>query len=290
MNNAKNLFNFKTIMAISLSLLLLVLPVVTSNGVAFASEPEEIVYYDDVIYHGTGAHVNDSYQINYDELVYDVAGYPSAPSLGIHDTSLDNACATLGGANIVAFYDRFYPDLIPGYTPGAIAPWGAYMYYIDQGLQPTIDLVATLHTLMNSADGTTETEFKNGLQSFCASKGRSVSYTSFYNSSVNVNLSVLDTAFSQNKVGIIMCSTYNFVSSITMPDNANYVYVAKLNSQVGHMMMVYGYRIHNYYVGGELIRTDTFLTVSSGYSGGDRGYILLNDDLTIEKAYIVSIT
>lgn len=292
MKNAKSLLNFKKVIVILLILSLLLSPLMLVNTSAFANETveAETVYYDDdEVYNGTGTHVDDSYQVSYDELVYDVQGYPSAPSLGIHDSSLQNACATVAGANIVTFYDRFYSELVPDYTPGVMTPMGFYMYYPDRGLTPTVNLVSTLHSLMNSSDGTTENEFKSGLESYASSKGRSVSYTSFYNSSTNVNLSVLDTAFSQNKVGIIMCSTYNFVLGISNPDGMNVVNVVKQNSQVGHMMMVYGYEIYNYYVGGALVRTDTFLSVSSGYADGSQGYILLNDDLTIDKAYVVTI-
>ncbi len=289
MKNAKRLsLTQKLVVAILALVLLFVIPFASTKTTAFADET--VVYYDEIDYYGTGTHVNDSYQISYDELDRTVKGYYNGPSLGLHDNNLTNACATLAGANIVAFYDRFYTDLIPNYTPGAITPYGFWMYYPDQGLTPTVELVGTLHTLMNSADGTTEAEFKSGLQSFASSKGRSVSYSSFYSSSVNVNLSALETAFNQNKVGLLMCSTYNFVGSISNNAQSKLVHVAKHNSSVGHMMMVYGYEIFKYYVGGSLIRTDTFLSVSSGYADGAKGYILLNDDLTIEQAYIVTIS
>ena len=203
---------------------------------------------------------------------------------------MQNACAPITGSNVVAFYDRFFTDLIPDYTPGGINPLGKYTYFSDMGLQPVITLIRTLHTAMNSADGTTEAEFKAGMQSFLSSKGRSITYHSFYSTTTNVDLSTFVYWLDQGKVGVLMCSTYNFVSDIINDATSNLYYVVKDNSYVGHMMLVYGYKIYQIYVGGALVRTDTFLLASSGYSDGDSGYILLNDDLTIEKAYILDVT
>ena len=289
MKNAKVSIIFKKFLCLVMAGLLGTF-LFASVNVGTAKAEETVVYYDDYIYNSSGSHVNDSYQIAYDELDYLIEGHESAPSLGIHDNSINNACATLAGANIITFYDRYFPDLVPNFEPGGINPLGFYSYYPDLAVTPTIDLVANLHNLMNSADGTTEAEFKSGMQSFLSSKGRSISYQSFYSTSTNVNLSLLDSALNQNKVALLMCSTYNFVSSVAFNTNNNVYYVSKTNSNAGHMMMVYGYEIYNVYVGGQLVRSDTFLAVSSSYSDGDTGFILLNDDLTIQKAYIVTIT
>ena len=291
MKNAKNLsLAQKFTVALLALVFLLGVPFAFSPNTVLAEQQKEIIYFDDVEYYGTGTFVDDSYIVNYDEVEITVKGHQSAPSLGIHDNSINNACATVAGANIVTFYDRFYPELIPNFEPGAITPYGFWAYYPDTGREPTNQLVVTLHTLMNSADGTTEAEFMNGMQSFVSSKNRSISYSSFYSSRVNVNLSALATAIDQGKVGLLMCSTYNFVSALDNIAELNRVYVAKQNCSAAHMMMVYGYEIYNYYVDGELTRTETFLAVSSGYSNGAKGYILLDDYLTIEKAYIVGIS
>ena len=142
---------------------------------------------------------------------------------------------------------------------------------------------------MGSSDGTTSAEFRNGLDDYAESVGRNATYQSMYSTSKTVNLTTISSAVDQNKVGVIMCSTYNFASSVNVITAENKVAVNKQNSSVGHMMMVYGYRVLEYYADGALFRTDTFLYVTSSYSSGEKGYILLNDDLDIDEAYVVTI-
>lgn len=288
--NSFNLSNIYKGISLFLALLFIAVFPLTLKCMAVKASVKEQVYFDDPTFSGSVASIDDSYEIVYDELVLTVEGQASAPSHGRHENDMQNACAPLTGSNVVAFYDRFFTDLIPNYEPGAINPYGNYIYLPDRGLQPVTTLIRTLHTAMNSADGTTEAEFKAGMQSFLASKGRSITYHSFYSTPTNVDLSTLLYWLDNNKVGVLMCSTYNFVSDIINDATSNLYYVVKDNSYVGHMMLVYGYEIYQIYVGGTLVRTDTFLSVSSGYSSGADGYILLNDDLTIEKAYILDVT
>ena len=288
--NSFNLSNLYKGLSLFLALLFIAVFPLTLRCMAVKASVKEQVYFDDPTFSGSTASIDDSYQIAYDQLVLTVEGQASAPSIARQENDMQNACAPLTGSNVVAFYDRFFTDLIPNYEPGAINPYGNYIYYTAGYLPALQTLVRSLHTAMNSADGTTEAEFKAGMQSFLASKGRNITYYSFYSTTTNVDLSTLLYWLDNNKVGVLMCSTYNFVGSITNAATQKIYHVAKNNSYVGHMMLVYGYKIYEIYVDGELVRTDTFLSVSSGYSSGVDGYILLNDDLTIEKAYILDVT
>ena len=292
MKNAKNLFSFKNIIAIVLIFALFIsIPFGGSKSTAYADEGAPVVYYDDIVYNSSGSsHVLDNYQISYDEVEVSFHNNGNAPSLGLHENDIENACATLAGANIVTFYDRYFPDLLPNFEPGAITPFGFYAYYPDLGADATISLVRNLHNLMNSHDGTTEAEFRSGMQTFLSGKSRSISYQSIKTSSTSVDLNALDQAFAQNKVALLMCSTYNYVSSLGANEEAKILNVPKVNSYVGHMMVVYGYDTYDCYVEGELIYSGVFLQISSCYPDGDTGYIQLYDDLTIENAYIVTIS
>lgn len=103
-----------------------------------------------------------------------------------------------------------------------------------------------------------------------------------------MDLDALKDAIDQNKVGVIFCSRYNFVYGIVHTENLTSV--VKENANVGHMMMAYGYQTIAYYKNDINFRTDTFLYVSSGYSGADQGYIELNSYLNIEDALIMTIS
>lgn len=300
MKNAKLTFLLRyAVIALLLIMFAVAQPV---SSIVLANHDNQTRYYDNVLpddlpdatyQGGQGQFVDDSYQVHYDEFEISTNIYhPSVPSISITNSTLNNTCAPLTGRNIISYYDRFYPELIPNYEPGAwLAAANVYVYFVNRGLEATETLLTTLHTLMNSYDGTTSSEFKDGLEDYVNSKGRNVSYTSFYSSATSVNFTALANAISQNKVAMIMCGKYNFVGSIVDYEDENYVSVIKHNSLVGHMMMVYGYTVYDYYVDGVKIRTDTFLCVASSYSSGEKGHVLLyDDDLVINEAYIVNIS
>ena len=266
---------------------------------AHASQAEEIyycddeVYYDDESYNGEGGQVSAFFEIDCDSFEA-TANYKhvSAPSYGTG--SLSNSCAVMAGTNIIAFYDRWYENLIPNYVPGMMNTGfnnvQFYDYFPNNNTAPILTLMNSLYQLMGTTaeNGTTANQFRNGMQSYVSSKGRSISYESCYQNSTTVNLTKIRQAVENNKVALIMCSTYNFVYSVYQ--NANGVAVNKIDANRGHMMFVYGYVTYAFYKNNVNIRTETFLYVSSGYQSGEQGYIMLNDHLTIEEAYVVTIS
>lgn len=286
MENAKIVSFTKRAIVLMIAILMLIQPLALVTAYA-SSAPTK--YFDDTYAGDNGeTSIDDSYEVYYDELVDTYVALPAVPSM-MNLQSLPNACAAVTGYSIVTFYDRYYPELIPNCEPGLIVASGNYVYYPDRNLPATRAVFSSLHTLMGSADGTTSAEFRNGLDDYAESVGRNATYQSMYSTSKMVNLSTLENAVNQNKVGVIMCSEYNFVGNIVPVAEENRVAVYKDNSSVGHMMMVYGYRVLEYYADGALFRTDTFLYVTSSYSSGEKGYILLNDDLDIDEAYVVTI-
>ncbi len=257
----------------------------------------EILYYDDMLYgedesyNGQGVQTSSSYNITCDEMVVVSSSlHMSAPSYTTYDTSMTNYCGAMAGRNVVVFYDRWLTNLVPNYTPGMVVPSGIYRYYPDLGADATDTVLSRLYDLMQIGQlgGTTSQHFKNGLASYANEKGYSASYSSFYGSATTVNLSQLTTAVNQNKVGVVMCTQYNFVYNILPHDD--YVQITKINSTTAHMMMVYGYQTLAFYQGGNHVCTKTFLYVSSGFGDGDLGYMELNDFSVINEAIIVSMT
>lgn len=258
------------------------------------SEPRycySIAYYDSYN-ESDGAHTEDDYTVYHDDVVVTTKTLKSVPSLGVYADDLSNTCAPATGSNIVCYYDRWCTDLVVDFTPGRTHPTlGVYVYTVTGGEDKLTTLQRDLYSRMGTANGgTTSSGFFNGLNGYVQNAGYTLSYTSMYTSSKTVNLSKVATAVDEEKVGLLMCGAYNYVGSITTSSDKTYTYVVKTNSTVGHMMMVYGYKIYEYYKDGIIFRTDTFLRVCSGFSSGEKGYILLNDDLTINEAYIITIS
>lgn len=291
--NAKKENLFGKIVAVVLGALVLIGPFAKfSVNAAEAQQQQEIIYYENV-YAGQGTQISASYTIDCDEMVVEAhIAHSSVPSYGNSNAALTNTCGPVAGTNIAVYYDRFCPNLIPDFEPGLLLSSGGYRYYPNIGWSQTNALIENLYSLMQvpTIGGTTSENFKSGLNSYVASKGYTFSYSSFYNNATSVNLSQLITAINAGKVGLVMCSTYNFVYSIDMIENEGQVEVSKINSNTAHMMMVYGYKTISYYTSGVKTRTDTFLEVCSGYGTNDIGYMQLNDFSMINEAIIINIS
>ena len=292
MNAQKKKFLPK-LLAASLGVLAMFTPLtaVTANADGTPTEAEEIVYYDsEAIFHGYGVIEDADYYLYCDEAITEsYTVHSSAPSYGNGDSSLTNACGAISGTNVVVFYDRYFPDILADFTPGMMN--GAYYtYFPDLGMSQTVAALESLYSLMKIPEvgGTTSANFRSGLATFMSNRGCSASYSSFYSSSTNVNLSTLITAVNAGKVGVIMCSTYNYITSMNYADGN--VYFAKTRGYTGHIMLVYGYKTVGYYTDGVKIAEKTFLFVSSGYSSGTQGFMELNDFSDIDEAWIVNVS
>lgn len=234
-----------------------------------------------------------TYDVYYESITTENVALVSAPSFGNSNPDITNYCAVLAGCNIVGYYDRWYTNLIPDFEPGMLFTNGEYHYYPDLAFTQSEAMKVDVYNAMQTnvgTPGTTSTKFKNGLSSYVSNAGYSLSYSSIYGTSTSVDLQKLTTAVNQNKVCLVMCSKYNYISSITNVTNDSRMHVVKKNSTIAHMMMVYGYYRINYFASGSKFRTDTFLYVCSSYGSGDKGYMLLDDFLTIEEAYVMSIS
>jgi len=291
----KNAKKFKFLFSIILSVLFFLISclffgTINKHNIAKA----DVLYCDDLYvddgYSGQGEEVVASYDVYFDRIEEtEYEGHKSVPSFGNGDPSLTNICAPLAGTNIVGFYDRWCTNLIPNYDAGMTFSNGTYQYYPYMGYEAPKNTLLSLYNLMKTGElgGTSSANFKSGLNSYVNRAGYNISYSSFYKSSNSVDLILLADAIRNNKVGLVMCSEYNYVSTISYNDSK--AHIVKRNNGVGHMMMVYGYRIISYYKDNAMIRKDTFLNVCSSYSSSDKGYMQLYDYSKIDEALIVSI-
>lgn len=261
---------------------------------AQVSADTEVIYYDSVYGAPVGSSSTETYTIDCDD--YEITAdytYDSAPAFGNTEAIFTNYCGPITGMDIVLFNDRWKTNLIPNYEPGFTHPnTGAY-YYWAASTDESDAAYASIYSLMKTGEvgGTTSTNFRNGLKSFVENAGYDISYSSIYSNSKTVNLNALKTAIDQNKVGVIMCSEYNYIMRLSVASGETAMTVVKENSTVPHMMMVYGYFTCAYYKNGVNFQTDTYLYVTKSDGMTDKGYLQVNDDcLDIDEAYIVTIS
>ncbi len=196
---------------------------------------------------------------------------------------ITNACGAVAGSEIVAFYDKYYPNMIPNWTSYYTAS-GKYRIQ-DSVYVPA--LTRELYTLMrtNVDDvGVSRTDFLNGLTSYINGKGYQVNYQSV-KSGKTIDFAQCRNAIDNNKV-IALFALPTTVYQLSEESNRDTY--AGININSAHIMVVFGYVQIEYYNNSGLFRTDTYLYAAMGKAGYN--YVLYKIDSTAtEAAYIVNV-
>lgn len=200
------------------------------------------------------------------------------------ESSLPNSCGATAGAVALGFYDKYYPNLIPNYDS----------YYVNGRYKnkDTVvipNLMNQLYTLMqtNVHDwGVSRAEFKTGFTSYVNSKGHTVSYPSVKSGS-SINHNSIINAINSNKV-LFLFSWAGDIYQVTQMNG--YDAISNITITENHIMVVYGYKIYNYYSGSTLIRSDTYLEVVTGKAGNTKALFKASSTNLIDELCIVEIS
>ncbi len=198
---------------------------------------------------------------------------------------LSNACAPIAGANLIQYWDRFCVNLIPDYTPYTILN----NQYIYKGPEIIIqDLTKQLYNDMRTnvtAAGTTETQFKNGFETFCKRQGYvSVTYNTCM-SNKKFSYSLAKQKIDAGQPLAIFVDTFT-VAKISETETD---YIDYMIGNGCHVMAGFGYREVNYILSDGTQRNDYYLAVASGYSMYNRSYFNVNLNTLIDDVFGVVI-
>ena len=239
----------------------------------------ETRYADSLLY---STYANET--VNYTRRVITAEGYTSGNCpFYAGPSDLTNACGAVAGSEIVAFYDKYYPNMITDWTS----------YYTSTGkyrLQDSTYVPAVmrqLYTLMrtNVDDvGVSRTDFLNGLTSYINSKGYGVNYQSV-KSGNTIDFAQCKNAIDNNKVIALFALPTTLYELAEGTNNDTYM---TINISSAHIMVVFGYIQFQYYNASGLFRTDTYLYAAIGKTGYKFGMYKINSADT-EAAYIVNI-
>ena len=217
------------------------------------------------------------------EITVDVRTAGGAPTFTT-TTGLTNACGPVAGTEIVAFYDKYYPNLIPdwnSYYPATGLYRGQNTTYIN----PVLRELYTLMKTNDGGEGVTEANFKSGLQTYFTDHGYSASFSSVKSGST-LNIAACKTAFENNKV-IVLFTTPGEIYGLH--EYTDHDMLGSYTIAGNHIMIAYGCLQIKYYSGTTLIRTDTLLTVATGRSNPTVAYYMANST-NLEAAYVVNVS
>lgn len=196
-------------------------------------------------------------------------------------SSTDNICGPVAGATAVGYYDRYYGNMISN--------WNSYYTNSDYKDQDSVYVPALINDLYSkmktTSSGTSESNCKSGLVSYCSSKGYTVTYKSIYSNGV-FDLNSFKTAVTdKNQIAIIFVEPS---SLYTLTPRYKYDEIRIDNYTARHVMIAYGYYHVAYAYSDGRTRYDHYLKVASGYSETGNCYYKL-DDGSMYSAYIIQV-
>lgn len=199
---------------------------------------------------------------------------------------LSNACAPIAGANLIQYWDRFCENLIPDYTAYTVLN----NQYIYKGPETILqDLTRQLYNDMSTnvtAAGTTEPQFKNGLETFCKRVGYGTVTFNTCMSNKKFSYSLAKQRIEAGQPLAIFVDTFT-VANISEGETDFFAY---LNGNGCHVMAGFGYREVSYILSDGTQRNDYYLAVASGYSMYDRSYFNVNLNTLIDDVFGVVIS
>ena len=195
-----------------------------------------------------------------------------------------SSCACLAGSNIVAYYDRYCPNLIPNYEPG-YEYMGYYFYYGETN--KVSGVVTQLYSDMGTtpSEGTTTQQFLNGMKIYSNRAGYTFSYSSCMSGS-KFNYSAAKNGIDNDKAVALFLTGYN-VADFAEYDNMDGL--GYLLSNTNHVMVGFGYQDVTYTYDSGAQETFNYLYVAAGVGISPTGYFNINYNTKINDAYAVSI-
>lgn len=199
------------------------------------------------------------------------------------NNGLANCCGPLAGTEAVAFYDKYFPNLIAGwssYDPDTNAYYLQTKEYIDPVLYKLYDLMKC----NVNGSGVTEASFLDGLKTYFNNQGYSVSYKNVAWGNYLDYTPCVD-AMKQNKIVVLFVAPGPIYQLAEYSDHDTFY---ETNISGNHIMIAYGYLQMTYYLGGTYQGTKTYVKVATGQSVIKTAYynVLTNN---LQAAYVIDV-
>ncbi len=273
----------KVLVSLAASAILGVAGVCAPASAVSASADGEKRYYDYTVSAARSA--TTEYVYYTDRVANEITTAYGVPYYFVTGSTMTNACGAVAGTTVVGFYDRYYENLIADYTP-------YYASSLKYRIQDTTYIPAVMqemYTLMrtNVDDvGVSESDCKNGLQTYFSNKGLTLSYSSVKSGS-SFSYSLYKQAIQANKPVLLFCTDLNR-TSITY--NTTEDLLTTTSTTGSHIIVGYGYYTIEYYNNGTLFRTDDYILASNGQSIVKDICVSLSDTDWFDSGYAVSVS
>lgn len=249
-----------------------------------ALSDEEVADIADTAYAASGSFTTSSETVYYTYRSYDgyvlASQYPKYTEVG----GLTSACAPVAGGNLIGYYDRFYTNLIPNYTPGVDIGNGLYLYWAQS--DATNDVIRDLYDDMGTTSiGTTYDQFISGMQTYCSRAGYTFSYNDCM-SGGSLDYSYVKSEIDAGRPVALFVSQYT-VSTIVQQSSSDYI--SNMHGTGNHVMAGFGYYDITYTLTSGGTQNSRYVAVATGLGRQSTGYFNIDRDTTINDACSINI-
>jgi len=176
----------------------------------------------------------------------------------------DYSCGPTGGANIVAYFNRIHPNLIPGHRAGMQI---GNTFIWASGDSPGIHNMQTelFHLMGGNRDGVTENQYMWGLERFARDRRFFKTLIDYFHG-MN-QMQSIRYAFHNNMLVSLFMKDFNifFNHGLTSFPERGYDSASFSLYAGNHIMIAYGYEIVSYFnANNVMFRQDTYLYVNTG--------------------------
>ncbi len=187
-------------------------------------------------------------------------------------SGLGNSCVPIAAGNIITYWDRFCPNLIPNYEPGSFL----LTEYLYTGQCSETDAVTRqLYVDMDTNGpnpGTTVEQFKTGIKTFCNRQGYGVTLASCMTGGA-FDFGKVKSAIDDGKPLMLFTKTFS-AAEIFRKDG--YDILSFLNCSATHAMAGFGYNEVTYTLSDGTVRIDKYVAVATGLHNQIKGYCNIN--------------
>jgi hypothetical protein len=194
----------------------------------------------------------------------------------------NEGCSITAGTNLMAWYNKQYPQLIPGHEAGYLI-FGEWRWTTTNSY--LVSLMQELETEMEVVNGgTTIAQYLSGLDAYVSGKGMTFTYNNIAGGNQYKN------ELKSGKLLSVFVRNFNTTSDMRIETVSPGTDRIRMNiREPGHVMAVYGYREISYFNPfGSLIRRDTYLYVNTGFD--TLGLTCISSHCTLDGLYITHIS
>ena len=201
---------------------------------------------------------------------------PKTPHYYDRDTNLNNSCAAVAGGIVVGYYDIQLENIIPNYASFLIRAGNIVYKPVDSNIQNIMNDLFVRMKVNTTGAGATEEQFKNGLNEYVVDKGYNITYRG-YGQGSNIDYNAIANSFKNGKPVALFITMSSLITNLEIGDTNLTMTTTAYNAN--HILIANGIKRVRYYNGNNVIRTDTYLSVSSGLRQFNSGYIWLEDTI-----------